>query len=110
MQGKTAIRLGVATLLAAVPSYLVERVTEFYFLTSNPAFFAWSGDRTPIFITLLLLAALFSGYTVENLSAVAAAFIVGIVILISLLYSLCALKHSVQALQSRLRHTHVSSI
>ena len=80
----------MAALLAAVPSYLVERVTEFYFLTSNPAFFAWSGDRTPIFISLLLLAALVSGYIVDNLSAVTAAFTVGIVILISLLYSLCA--------------------
>jgi len=90
MQGSAATKLGFVALLAVAPCYLVERITEYYFLNGDPvAFYALSGDRTPIFISLILIGAIASGYMVKSITATVAAYTVGIVVLLSLFYSFC---------------------
>jgi hypothetical protein len=48
LRTKLLPKLAATTILAILPSYLTELVTEHYFLTSSPAFGAWSGDRMEI--------------------------------------------------------------
>lgn len=83
-------RAGVTALLAVAPSYVVERITEYYFLTSNGAFASWSGDRTPTFIVMIICAAIIAGYILsEDLAIAAATYIGGIMVLLILLYLAC---------------------
>jgi hypothetical protein len=90
MQGSAAVKLGLVALLAAAPSYVVERITEYYFLNGDPvAFYALSGDRTPIFISLILTGAIASGYLIRSITAAVAAYTTGIVVLLSLFYTFC---------------------
>jgi len=89
MQGRFAAKLCAAVLLAVVPSYLVERVTEYEFLTSSPAFFTWSGMRTELFISSILFAAMAAGLLVGKALPSAAAYTGGVVVLMFLFYYLC---------------------
>jgi hypothetical protein len=90
MRNRDAVRFSLLVFIAAAPSYLVERITEYYFLSGNSNGFAvWSSLRTPLFITLVLLAAIESGYAVESLKMTIGAFILGVVVLVSLLYVFC---------------------
>jgi hypothetical protein len=82
-------KVAAAALIAVVPSYLVERVTEYYFLTSNPVFFVWSGDRAPLFILSVLVGAVVAGAVVESLAEAIAAYSTGIVVLLALVYVAC---------------------
>ncbi|MDA4114843.1 MAG: hypothetical protein OK474_12435 [Thaumarchaeota archaeon] len=90
MQGSTAVKLGLVALLAAAPCYVVERITEYFFLNGpTVAFYDWSGDRTPIFISLILIGAIASGYLTKSITAAIAAYNTGIVVLLSLFYTFC---------------------
>jgi hypothetical protein len=90
MQGGSVVKLGLVALLAAAPSYIFERVTEHFFLDGNTvAFFAFSELRTPVFISLILVGALASGYLIKSITAAVAAYTIGILVLLSLLYTFC---------------------
>lgn len=90
MRGTTSIGLGIVVLVAFLPSYLAERVTEFYFLSGDATtFFMWSGDRTTIFVMCTLLFAIASGFEIKNLAAVTVAYTLGVVVLVTLLYYFC---------------------
>jgi hypothetical protein len=46
MRGRDLAGYCLVSLAAAAPSYLIERITEYYFLTGDAAtFFVWSGLR-----------------------------------------------------------------
>ena len=93
MRPKEIAGLGLVALVAAGPSYFIERITEYYFLTGNAAtFFVWSGERTTLFVALVLLAALGSGYAIRSFPATVAAYTTGIVVLLLLLYAFCITK------------------
>ena len=88
MQGRAAIKLGRG---AAGGGSLLSRRTSHGILLPQ-----WrhgrvrrSGDRTPIFISLILIGAIASGYMVRSITAAVAAYTVGIVALLSLFYSFC---------------------
>lgn len=89
MQSKLVARLCAATFLALLPSYLVERITEYEFLTSSPAFFTWSGLRTELFISSILIGAVAAGYLVRQPLPSAGAFVLGVLVLVSLFYYFC---------------------
>ena len=82
-------KLLAIVLLAVFPSYLVERVTEYYFLTSDPVFFFWSGSRAPLFIASILVGAVVAGVIVDSLGGAIVAYSSGILILLGLLYVFC---------------------
>src|SRR5215467_9770135 len=88
MWGGAVIRTGIVLLLAVLPSYAVERFTEYLFLTSSPDFFTWSGLRVELFISSMLLAAVIAGYLLDGLP-VAAAYTSAILILLSLFFVFC---------------------
>lgn len=93
MRTRDAVGFCLVAFVAAAPSYVVERITEYYFLTSNAAgFYVWSGDRTILFVTFILLAAIASGYAVRSFPATVVAYTVGIIVLLSLLYVFCIAK------------------
>lgn len=56
-----AARALASTLVVLVPSYVVERITNYYFLTSNPLFGDWSGLRIWLFIVLILAGSVVAG-------------------------------------------------
>jgi hypothetical protein len=90
MRGSAVVKLGLVTLLAAAPCYIFERITEHFFLDGNTvAFFAFSELRTPVFISLILVGALISGYLIKSITAAVAAYTIGILVLLSLLYTFC---------------------
>jgi hypothetical protein len=89
MNPKLAARPAVAALLAILPCYLIERITEYYFLTSSPAFGFWSGDRIDFFIVSVVLVAIAAGLLIDGFWSVAGGYLVGIAILISLFYVFC---------------------
>ena len=83
-------RVLAAIALALAPSYLVERITEFYFLTNNPAFGIWSSYRMEIFIVLILTGAVLAGLFLGRLRLVVVSYLIGVGILLSLFYVFCA--------------------
>jgi hypothetical protein len=82
--------LGVfsALLLAIVPSYAVERYTEYQFLTHDSAFFFWSGHRMVFFAILIILGALAVGHFLRDTESVGA-YCFAIPVLLSLFYVFC---------------------
>ena len=78
-----------AGFIAVAPSYLIERITEYYFLASNPVFFAWSGNRADLFIVSILFGAIASGLLVEELLPAIIAYIAGITVLLLLVFFVC---------------------
>ncbi len=70
-----------AVFLAFAPPYLVERITEYMFLTSNPNFFTWSGLRLELFISSILVGAIVAAYLLNRLLLTVAAYTSGIVVL-----------------------------
>jgi len=89
---KLGAKLLATSLLAVFPSYLVERITEYYFLSSDPVFFLWSGNRAPLFIVSILVGAIVAGAVVEDIGKAIAAYSSGIVVLVALLYIFCESK------------------
>jgi hypothetical protein len=89
MNRKLGGKLLAIAILAVVPSYLVERITDYYFLSSDPLFFLWSGDRAPLFILSILVGAIVAGIVVESLGQAIVAYSSGIAILLALLYIFC---------------------
>jgi hypothetical protein len=87
--GKLGAQLIATAFLAMLPSYLVERMTEYYFLSSNPVFFLWSGDRALLFIISIIVGAIVAGAMVESLGKAIAAYSSGILVLLALLYVVC---------------------
>ncbi len=83
-------RVLAAITLAVAPSYIVERVTEFYFLTNSPAFGGWSAYRMEVFIVLILAGAILAGLFLGELRLVATSYLAGVGILLSLFYAFCA--------------------
>jgi hypothetical protein len=67
------LRLAVAFLAAVLPSYIVERITEYYFLNGSPLYGIWSPDRMELFVVFTLLAAVASGLLVGKLVPAAVA-------------------------------------
>ncbi len=89
MKPSRAARAVAAVALAITPSYLVERITEYYFLTSSPAFGNWSGNRWGLFITLILTGALLAGLFLKEFRLVTVSYLAGVCALISLFYIFC---------------------
>jgi hypothetical protein len=69
MRPRDVVGLGLVALVAPAPSYFVERLTEYYFLSGNSTLFVWSSFRTPLFITLVLMAVVESGHVVKDIKA-----------------------------------------
>lgn len=85
------VGLAFVALAAVAPSYLVERITEYYFVNGPSAtYFFWSSERTTLFIVLGLAAAVALGYARRDAPTTAGAFVIGIVALLSLVYVGCA--------------------
>jgi hypothetical protein len=90
MNWRRALGLGGVALISILPSYIIERITDYYFLTNNPVFFTWSGDRTWLFIISILVGAIIAGSLFKTLSAdLVASYVAGIAVLLSLLYHFC---------------------
>lgn len=93
MDSGKAAGLVLVAAAAAGPSYLVERITEYYFLNGpSDVYFILSSERTSIFLVLVLAAGLASGYHRKEIRWTTAAFAAGVVVLVGLLYSLCSPK------------------
>jgi hypothetical protein len=88
---KLGVPLGVvsAAALALVPSYLIERIAEDYYLASSPAFGFWSGNRIEFFIILLLVGAIAAGYIAVRPLPSSLGYIAGTIGLISTFYLFC---------------------
>jgi hypothetical protein len=90
MNWKRALELGGVALIPILPSYTIEKITDYYFLTSNPVFFVWSSDRTSLFLISILAGAVVAGWAFKSLSAdLLASYVAGIVVLLALLYYFC---------------------
>ena len=90
MNWRRALGLGGVVLTPILPSYIIERITDYYFLTDSPLFFTWSSDRTWLFIISILAGALIAGFLFKTLSAdLVAGYVAGIVVLLSFLYRFC---------------------
>lgn len=90
MNWKRALGLGGVALTPILPSYIIERTADYYFLTSNPVFFTWSGDRTWLFIVSILAGAVIAGSLFKTLSAeLVASYVAGMAVLLALLYYFC---------------------
>ncbi len=83
------LRLAAVFLAALAPSYLVERVTEYYFLNGSPLYGTWSPDRMELFTASIFVAAVASGLLVGKLIPAAVAYLLGIFVLVSLLFVFC---------------------
>lgn len=88
---KLGVPLGVlfAAVLALVPSYLIERIAEYYYLASSPAFGYWSGNRIEFFIILLLVGAIAAGYLAVRLLPSSLGYMAGTVGLLFMFYLFC---------------------
>jgi len=84
-----AARALASTLVVLVPSYVVERITNYYFLTSNPLFGDWSGLRIWLFIVLILAGSVVAGVLFSELLPAALCSVLGVSGLLLLVYAIC---------------------
>jgi len=90
MSWKRTLGLGGVVLTAVLPCYVIERITEYYFLTGNPLFSIWSSDRSWLFLICILAGAVVAGFLFKRPSAdLVVSYVIGIVILLCLLYRFC---------------------
>jgi hypothetical protein len=89
MRAAEAAKLVSVFIIALVPSYLVERITEYNFLTSSSWFFWWSGCRTEFFIVSIVTGGILAGYLTRNTWRTSLAFMSGVAGLMILFYYAC---------------------
>jgi len=87
--GLLAIRVVASVAAVLVPSYTVERITEYYFLTGSPLFGDWSGPRIWLFVALILAGSIAAGVLLKSFVPAAICSVLGVTGLLFLLYIFC---------------------
>lgn len=89
MEGRAAAESLASAVLVFLPSYAVERITEYYFLTHSALFGLWSGLRMELFVGLVLAASVTSGYAVKRFGRAAVGAVIGVFSLLVAFYLVC---------------------
>jgi hypothetical protein len=89
MDGWRLPPLAASFLGLLTPCFLVERITNDYFLTGNPLYGSWSGPRIDLLIVIVIAASLLSGAAFGRLVPAAGSSISAILAFLFLVYVAC---------------------
>jgi len=87
--GLRLVRAVASVAMVLVPSYTVERITEYYFLAGSPVFGDWSGPRIWLFIALILTGSIATGALLRSFVPAAICSVLGVTGLLFLFYVFC---------------------
>ncbi len=89
MDRRLVVAFAVSVALVMLPSYAVERITNYYFLSHSPLFGAWSGWRSELFVIFTLSGSVVSGVLLGRFKRAAPVVVLGVGLLLFMVYAGC---------------------